>query len=54
MAVVLSSDLYEHLEKLDDAYWAAEVTKVKKRGDFLNPEESEEFLSSILDETGNS
>lgn len=54
VAVVLSYDTYENLEALEDLRLSMEAYKVKRKGDFLSPSESEDFLNSLLDATDRS
>jgi antitoxin Phd len=47
VAVVMSSERYEELEALEDAFWAARAREAAKSG-FLGPEESMEFIQRML------
>ena len=48
VAVLLSVEEYEHLQKLDDVYWTLRAEAGEDKGDWLGPEASEKFLQEIL------
>ena len=48
VAVVLSVQEYESLQRLDDAYWAARADANLARNNRIGVEESEAFLREIL------
>jgi|AntAceMinimDraft_6_1070360.scaffolds.fasta_scaffold71393_1 prevent-host-death family protein len=47
VAVVLSPEEYQALEKLDDQYWIKQADKVGKE-DALSAQESQQFIDQIL------
>ena len=47
VAVVLSIEEYEHLEALDDAWWAARADEAGEEG-FIGPEEGEKLMRELL------
>jgi prevent-host-death family protein len=47
VAVLISSELFERLEALEDAWWAAEAKKAMEEGS-LGTEASEAFLLEML------
>lgn len=47
VAVILSPEEYARLVALEDAHWGKRAKKAEAGG-YLNAEESEEFLNSIL------
>ena len=50
VAVVLSYEEYEHLQKLDDAYWAARAVAAKEDGEMLDAKQTKAFLTGLLHE----
>ena len=52
VAVMLSVEEYERLEALEDAWWAARAAAAEAAGDWLGGEDSEKFLSAILNAEG--
>jgi len=48
VAVVLSHEEYERLEALEDAWWAMKAEAAAGKGDWLSPEESEQYMKEIL------
>jgi antitoxin Phd len=48
VAIVLSPAEYSRLLISDDAYWGELAEKAKKDADYLSPEESQDFLNTIL------
>lgn len=48
VGVFVSTEEYEHLQKLDDAYWAARAQAAVERGEFLTPEEVMRWLNQRL------
>lgn len=47
-AVLISTQEYEHLTRLEDAYWADRADATLAEDDFMSAEESEAFLEGIL------
>lgn len=47
VAVLINSDQYEHLQKLENAYWLARANEAEKTG-FVGVEATAEFIQSIL------
>ena len=52
VGVFLSPEEYDHLQRLDDAYWAAQAAAVVERGDFLTPEETMRWVNERLSRAG--
>ena len=48
VAVLLSVQEYEHLQRLDDAYWTARAEANLARNNRIGVEESEKFLQEML------
>ncbi|MSO92237.1 MAG: type II toxin-antitoxin system Phd/YefM family antitoxin [Rhodospirillales bacterium] len=47
VAVVLSSEEYERLESLENAYWIKRAEAAEKAG-YLGPDESEKLLGDLM------
>ena len=50
VAVLLCAEEYEHLQRLDDAYWVARAEAAIAENDWMSAEESEALLQEILNE----
>lgn len=48
VGVFVSPEEYEHLQRLEDAYWVARAQGAVERGDFLSPEESMRWINERL------
>jgi prevent-host-death family protein len=48
VGVFVSTEEYEHLRHLDDAYWAARARTAVERGEFLTPEETMRWINERL------
>ncbi len=48
VGVFLSPEEYDHLQRLDDAYWAAQAQAAVERNDFLSAEETMRWVSERL------
>ena len=48
VAVVLSVEAYENLQRIDDGYWIARAELAEAEGDWLGVEESEAFTQELL------
>lgn len=48
IGVFVSPEEYDHLQRLDDAYWAAQAAAAVERGDFLSPEDTMRWVSERL------
>lgn len=48
LAVVLSVEEYEHLERLDDAYWIARADAAKASGEWIGHDEAMRLLTERL------
>ena len=47
-AVMLSAEEYEHLQRVEDAYWIARAEAAEARGQWLGPEETMRVLTERL------
>ena len=47
-AVMVSADEYEHLQRLEDAYWIARAEAAESRGQWVGHEEAVQFLAAGL------
>jgi antitoxin Phd len=47
-AVMVSAEEYEHLQRLDDAYWIARAEAAEARGQWVGPDEALQHLASRL------
>lgn len=47
-AVMLSADEYEHLQRLEDAYWIARPEAAERRGQWVGRDEALQHLTSRL------
>jgi prevent-host-death family protein len=52
MAVVLSLEEYEHLERLDDAYWIARAQAAEASGEWIGHDEAMRLLTERLKQPG--
>ena len=48
IGVFVSHEDYEHLRKLEDAFWGTQARAAVERGEFLTPGESMAFISERL------
>ena len=48
IGVFLSPEEHEHLQRLEDAYWAAQAEAAVGRGDFLAPDEAMRWINQRL------
>jgi hypothetical protein len=48
VGVFISADEYEHLERLDDAYWGARAEAAEREGRWLGHEEAMRALTEKL------
>ena len=48
VGVFVSSEEYEHLQQIEDAYWGAQAEAAVARGDFLPPDEAMRWLNQRL------
>lgn len=48
MAVIVSADEFEHLQKLEDAYWAARAEAAEMRGEWVGQDEAMRVLTDRL------
>ena len=48
VAVLLSVQAYQHLQRLDDAYWTSRAEENEATGELLSAEESEAFTQELL------
>jgi prevent-host-death family protein len=47
VAALISWEMYERLEALDDAYWAERAMQAEKSG-YLSPEDSKRAMANLL------
>jgi prevent-host-death family protein len=47
-AYLVSPEEYEHLQALEDAYWAAQAEVALARGEFLSPDETMRWINQRL------
>lgn len=52
VGVFLSPEEYDHLQRLDDAYWAAQAQAALDRGDFLSTKETMRWVNERLTQAG--
>jgi prevent-host-death family protein len=48
IAVVLSAEEFDHLQKLDDAYWRARAEAAEAKGQWIGHDEAMRLLASRL------
>jgi antitoxin Phd len=48
LAVVMSAEEYEHLQRLKDAYWIARAQSAESRGDWIGHDEAMRTLTERL------
>jgi PHD/YefM family antitoxin component YafN of YafNO toxin-antitoxin module len=48
VGIFLSPDEYEHLQRLDDAYWIARAQAAEARGEWVGHDEAIRLLTSQL------
>ncbi|MFO0847848.1 MAG: type II toxin-antitoxin system Phd/YefM family antitoxin [Gemmataceae bacterium] len=52
VGVFLSPEEYDHLQRLDDAFWAAQAQVALDRGEFLSPEQTMRWVNERLSRGG--
>ena len=48
VAVVVSAEEYDRMERIEDAIWAARADEAVRNGGFLSPEESEKVIEEMI------
>ena len=52
VGVFLSPEAYDHLQRLEDAYWAVRAKAAEERGEWIGHEEAMRLLTEPLKQPG--